>query len=121
MKQLPLILFAVGLNTIAQLGLKAGMRVVGYFEFSQENLWPVMLQLMRNPYIVGSCFIYVVSVFAWMAVLSRAEVSFAYPMTSIGYILTAVLGYLFLQEHVSLIRLIGIGIIILGVYLVARS
>jgi len=121
MKQIPLILVAIILNTLAQLGLKTGMRMIGYFDFSKENFWPIAFQLIRNPYIVGSTFVYVLSMVTWLMVLSRAEVSFAYPLTSLGYILTAVAGYFFLQEDLSLTRFIGIVVIILGVYLVARS
>ena len=85
MKQLPLILIAVMLNTIAQIGLKTGMRMVGYFEFSIKNLWPVTAQLIQNPYIIVSILFYIISMLSWLMVLSRVDVSFAYPLTSLGY------------------------------------
>ena len=53
--------------------------------------------------------------------LSRVEVSIAYPMLSIGYVVNALAAYYLLGESVTPARLLGIGIIILGVFIVARS
>lgn len=121
LQALPLILITVGLNTLAQLFLKLGMRTVGYFEFSAANLLPIALQVSRNPYIIGGIACYVFSLAFWMMVLSRVEVSFAYPFMSLGFIFTALAGYYFIQEDFTLSRLLGIVVIIIGVFLVARS
>jgi multidrug transporter EmrE-like cation transporter len=53
--------------------------------------------------------------------LSRVEVSVAYPMLSIGYVVNAGLAWWLFNEAVSPMRLAGIGVIIIGVYLVAKS
>ena len=121
MKQLPLILIAIILNTIAQVGLKNGMRMIGYFEFSVANIWPITVQLIQNPYIVASTMIYILSLASWLMVLSRVDVSFAYPLTCLGYVLTAAVGYVFLHENISIMRFTGIIIIIIGAYIVSRS
>lgn len=118
---LPLILFSVLLNSAAQLLLKGGMETIGRFDFSLSNLLPISIKIAMNPGIVGGLFIYVVSVIIWLMVLSRVDVSFAYPMTSIGYIVTAIAGYFLFHENLSLTRIIGIIVIIAGVYLVTRS
>jgi multidrug transporter EmrE-like cation transporter len=49
------------------------------------------------------------------------QVSIAYPMLSIGYVLNAVAAWYLFGESVSPMRLAGIGIIVVGVYIVARS
>lgn len=121
MKQFPLIILAILLNTVAQVGLKIGMRSIGFFEFSWANLWPIGWQVARNPFIVGAVFFYVFSLATWIMVLSRVEVSLAYPLSSIGYVLTAFAGYFFLHEGLTLSRFVGIVVIIIGVYLVAKS
>ena len=64
---------------------------------------------------------YVMSVVVWLLVLSRVEVSFAYPLLSVGYIVNAIAGYYLFQENLSLTRITGILIIVAGVYLVTRS
>jgi multidrug transporter EmrE-like cation transporter len=63
----------------------------------------------------------VVSVVVWIMALSRVEVSIAYPMLSIGYVVNALAAWYLFGEAVTLTRLAGIGVIIIGVYLVARS
>lgn len=118
---IPLILLGVGLNTLAQVALKAGMQTIGYFEFSFGNLIPISFQIMKNPYIIGGLVLYVISVGTWLLVLSRLDVSYAYPLTSVGYLVTALVGYYFLNENMSFLRILGILTIIGGVYLVARS
>ena len=118
---IPLILFAVLLNTGAQIALKVGMRTIGYFDFTLNNFIPISIKLIKNPYIMGGMFLYVFSLTAWLLTLSRVEVSYAYPLSSIGYILTALVGYYLLQENLSMVRVSGIAIIMIGVYLVAKS
>jgi len=118
---LTLVLVGVGLNAAAQLLLKAGTNAVGHFEFTTVNAVPVGLKLALEPHILGGVVCYVVSLVVWIMALSRVEVSVAYPMLSIGYAVNAIAAYYLFGEAVTPIRLIGIGVIILGVFIVARS
>lgn len=120
-KYLPLIIFGVMLNAMAQLAIKQGMRLIGYFDFHLENVGRIFLAVATNPYILAGLTCYVVSVAVWMMVLSRVEVSYAYPLLSIGYIVTAFAGRLFFQETISVTRWTGIVVICLGVWLITRS
>ncbi len=121
MSYLPLILLGVMLNAAAQLLLKEGMRRIGHFDFVWHNLVPIAVQVAGNVFILGGLACYVVSVAVWLLVLSRVEVSYAYPLLSVGYIVNAVAGYYLFQENLSLTRVTGILIIIVGVYFVTRS
>ena len=56
-----------------------------------------------------------------MVVLGKVEVSLAYPLLSVGYILTAVIGYFFMGENVNLIRIIGLTFICVGIIIISRS
>ena len=116
-----LLLAGVLLNAAAQLLLKAGTNAVGQFEFSTANAVPIGMKLALEPHILGGIACYVVSVVVWILALSRVEVSVAYPMLSIGYVVNAVAAYYLFGEAVSATRLVGIGVIILGVFIVARS
>lgn len=116
-----LILLGVLLNAAAQLLLKAGMTQIGHFEFSMANAVPIGLQVMANLPIIGGLFLYVMSVVVWLLVLSRVQVSFAYPMLSIGYIVNAIAAYYLFGEPLTSLRMLGIFIIIAGVYLVAQN
>jgi multidrug transporter EmrE-like cation transporter len=121
MNYLPLIMLGVLLNAAAQIFLKEGMRRVGHFEFVWANIVPIGFQVAGNLFILGGLVCYVVSVVVWLLVLSRVEVSFAYPLLSVGYIVNAVAGYYLFQENLSFTRITGILIICVGVYFVTRS
>ncbi len=118
---LPLILFGVFLNAAAQLALKQGMRQIGYFDFALSNINRIFMAVAVNPFIWAGLCCYVISVVVWLLVLSRVEVTFAYPLLSVGYIVTAVAGWLFFQENLSITRLSGIVVICVGVWLITRS
>ena len=121
MSYLPLILLGVLLNAAAQLCLKEGMRRIGHFDFVWANIVPIGLQVAGNIFIVAGLACYVVSVAVWLLVLSRVEVSFAYPLLSVGYIVNAVGGYYLFQENLSIPRISGIAIICIGVIIVTKS
>jgi len=63
----------------------------------------------------------VFSVGIWIAALSRVDVSIAYPMLSIGYVVNAVAAWYLFGESLTASRLLGIAIIILGVVIISRS
>jgi len=115
-----LILLGVLLNAGAQLLLKAGMDHIGHFAFSFHNIFPIGIKIARNHLIVLGLSSYVISVVVWLLVLSRVDVSYAYPMLSIGYIINAIAAHYLFGEDLSLTNLAGICVIIIGVYLVAR-
>ncbi|MEO8922952.1 MAG: SMR family transporter [Caldimonas sp.] len=115
-----IVCIGVFLNAVAQLLLKAGATASGPI-----TSWPTMRHaagvLVVHPAILGGLTCYVVSVVVWIVALSRIDVSVAYPMLSLGYVLNAMLAYWLFGEAVSLQRWLGIGVILLGVALVARS
>ena len=104
------IVLAVLLGTSAQLFLKAG-----------TNEAPVGLALALEPRILAGVACYAVSLVVWILALSKTPVSIAYPMVSLGFALNAVLAWWLLGEALTPLRMAGIGIIIVGVFLVARS
>jgi multidrug transporter EmrE-like cation transporter len=116
-----LVLAGVLLNAAAQLLLKAGTNRVGEFAFAMDNLVPIGTKLAMNPFILGGLACYVVSVVVWILALSRVPVSVAYPMLSIGYIVNALAAWMLFGESLGAQKLVGIGFIVIGVFLVARS
>lgn len=116
-----LILTGVLLNAAAQLLLKAGTNAIGHFEFQWRNIVPIGWQVATEPHILGGLACYGISVVVWIMALSRVPVSMAYPMLSIGYVVNAVAAYWLLGESLSALRVAGIFVVILGVFLIARS
>ncbi|AUT68490.1 MULTISPECIES: SMR family transporter [Paraburkholderia] len=115
------ILAGVALNATAQLLLKAGTNAVGHFDFTMANVIPIGWRIATQPPIVGGLACYVLSVVVWVVGLSRVDVSIAYPMLSLGYVVNAFAAWYLFGEVLSAQRLIGIGVILVGVVLVARS
>jgi multidrug transporter EmrE-like cation transporter len=116
-----LVMCGVLLNAVAQLLLKAGTNAVGAFEFSGANVLPIGWKLATQPFIVAGIGCYVISVVVWILALSRVQVSIAYPMLSVGYVVNAIAAWYLFGESVTPARMLGIGVIILGVFIVARS
>jgi drug/metabolite transporter (DMT)-like permease len=116
-----LIFAGVMLNAAAQILMKSGTNAVGHFEFSMENLLPIGLKLATEWHIVTALFCYVLSVVVWILALSRVPVSIAFPMLSMAYIVTAVAAWYLLGEPLSMTKLAGIGVIILGVIIISRA
>ena len=116
-----LILTGVLLNAAAQLLLKAGTNVLGVIGLKKGQILSLVFDVATEPHIIGGLTCYVFSVAIWIIALSRVEVSVAYPMLSIGYIVNAFAAWYLFGETISLTKLIGIGIIIVGVYFVSRG
>jgi multidrug transporter EmrE-like cation transporter len=115
-------LFAgVVLNAGAQLLLKAGTNTLGVITLTRANWWDMLWKMGTQGYFVGGVVCYVVSLLVWVIGLSRVPVSVAYPMLSLGYVINAVAAYYLFGESVTITRWLGIGFIILGVWLVAKS
>jgi multidrug transporter EmrE-like cation transporter len=115
------IMLGVLLNALAQLLLKAGTNAVGRFEFTPDNIVPVGMKLALEPHILGGVACYVVSLVVWLIGLSRVDVSVAYPMLSIGYVINALAAWYLFGESLTAQKLVGIGFIVAGVFLVSRS
>ncbi|WP_182186728.1 EamA family transporter [Pectinatus frisingensis] len=116
-----LILTGVLLNAIAQLVLKKGMSIIGVVQVDIPSIITMIMKAATNVYIYLGLLCYVLSFVVWLMVLSRSEVSYAYPFLSIGYIIAAFVGYFYFGESMSLYKLSGIALICIGVFLLYRS
>jgi drug/metabolite transporter (DMT)-like permease len=115
------LLCGVLLNAFAQLWLKAATRVSGPLVTGDGNLMGRALQLLAVPSLWYALTAYGVSVIVWIVGLSRVPVSQAYPLLSLGYVLNIGLAWWLFDEVPNVQRVAGVGVIIVGVVLVARS
>jgi len=117
-----LILTGVGMNAAAQLLLKTATRPLGAFtEFNADTLMRSIAVLAVSVPFWAGMMCYAVSVCVWLAALSKAPVSVAYPMLSLGYVVVAAVSAMWLGETLSLAKILGIALICAGVLLVSRS
>jgi drug/metabolite transporter (DMT)-like permease len=123
MKLIAMILLSVGLAAVAQLALKHGMNLVNdrlapaRFGLDAASLRAVVLQ----PFVWGGLALFGISAIVWLAVLSRASLSFAYPFASLTYVLILVFDAVVLDEAVPPLRWAGVACIALGIFLVSRT
>jgi drug/metabolite transporter (DMT)-like permease len=118
---IPLILFTVLTNAAAQIMLKKGMLLLGTFEFTPAGLVAVAPRVVLNPFVVLGLFTFVISMGSHLLVLSRVDLSFAYPFLSLAYVVATLYAYLVFHEDVNAYRIAGIGLICLGTILISRS
>jgi drug/metabolite transporter (DMT)-like permease len=115
------LLTGVLLNAFAQLWLKAATRVSGPLIATDTSVMSRALQLLTVPSLWYALTAYGLSVVVWIVGLSRVPVSQAYPLLSLGYVLNIALAWWLFGEVPNAQRVIGVGVIIAGVVLVARS
>ncbi len=122
MSYIQLLVVSVICNVIANVLLKFGVVKAGGFNLSQNTIVADLIKTATNPFIMGGLALYGFSFIVWLRVLSISDLSKSYPIfVTIVFILTTVGSVLFLKESVSAMRLVGIAILIAGVFLVARS
>ena len=109
------------LNAVAQLLLKAGTNVLGIITFTRDTWVDVATRMLLQPYFAAGVACYGVSLVVWIVGLSRVPVSVAYPLLSLGYVINALGAHYLLDEPLTGPRTLGIGFIVVGVWLVARS
>jgi multidrug transporter EmrE-like cation transporter len=120
-KYIPLILFTVLTNAAAQIMLKRGMLSVGGFSMAGSSVIDFLLRTFLNPYVFTGLCIFVISMVSHLIVLSKVELSFAYPFLSLAYVVVAAYAFFVFQEDVSAIRVGGIALICAGTILIAQS
>jgi multidrug transporter EmrE-like cation transporter len=117
-----LILTGVGLNAAAQLLLKLATRPLAHVSgLTVDTLTSSVSILARSAPFWTGMLCYAASVCVWLAALSKAPVSTAYPMLSLGYVVVAAVSVAWLGESMSTAKMLGIALICVGVILVSRS
>ena len=119
---LALALASISLSAVAQVLFKFGMSTPAVRGAIEAGGGIALLRAVAlNPGIVGGLSLYGLGTLLWLAVLSRAELSQAYPFVGLSFVLTAVFGAVLFNDALTLMRIAGIALIVAGVVLVGRS
>ena len=111
------ILISVLFNAGARIFLKFGAE---HKELLIQNNTHLILAY-ANTYILLGLLCYAVSIFLWIEALTKVHVSIAYPMLSMGYIFVTIFAYYFFNEDITAYKVIGLSIIILGIFILANA
>ena len=122
-KSMVLILVAVLLGVVGQLLLKMGITQVGTLAFGSDlaGLIQLGLRVFCNLKVLGGFAVYGLSSLFWIVVLSKVDLSLAYPMLALNYVLVPLTAWLFLGEQVPTLRWLGAGVVIIGVVIISRT
>ena len=121
MKYIPFILFTVMTNAAAQLMLKQGMMALGPISFAGVNPLFKIMAIVFSPWVFLGLLTFVISMASHLYVLSKVELSFAYPFLSLAYVVVAVFAYFVFREDLNALRIAGIAFICVGTILIAQS
>lgn len=115
-----LILLSVVAGVAGQTAIKLGVSTPAAPE-AADNLFSLLALIMRSPLVLLGLVLYGVGAIAWIAVLTRMDLSLAYPFLALNFVLVALVSRFFLGETIPSLRWLGIGVICIGILLVARS
>ncbi len=117
---LALVLFSVGCSAFGQIALKYGMASASVqAALTTGGVVPVSTAIVINPFVLSGLFLYGFSAVVWLFVLARLDVSIAYPFVSLGFVVTMSLSCLLFGEPLTLRKVLGTIVVMLGVYLLA--
>ncbi len=118
---IPLILFTVLTNAIAQIMLKKGMLAVGPISLGSSSVITTTRSIVFEPFVFAGLCVFVISMASHLYVLSKVELSFAYPFLSLAYVVVLAYAFFVFNENVGMLRVAGVGLICIGTLLVAKS
>jgi drug/metabolite transporter (DMT)-like permease len=128
LKNFALILFSVVLGVLGQLSLKRGVTAASSGAYSVitrsldiKSITSFLNSAVHNQYVLLGFLLYFVSAISWLIILTRVNLSIAYPMISVGYIVIVLVSKYVLHEQVSALAILGTLLICFGVFLILRS
>ena len=117
-----LLLVSVTFNVTANILLKTGVIKTGGISSDATDIITNVLKVAVSPYIVTGLTLYGLSFLIWLRVLSFNDLSRSYPIfATIVFLMTTIGSVIFLKEHVSIIRIVGIAVMLTGIFIVSRS
>lgn len=116
-----LIALSVFAGVLGQILIKLGVGDNGLISETSSGLLSVFVAILTTPLVMGGLVLYGVGAISWILVLSRMNLSHAYPFLALNFVLIAVLSRLLLNEPIPMIRWVGMGIICVGIVLVSQG
>ena len=112
-------LIAITLLSAGQTSIKFGLKNIGGVALTEGV--DSFLKLLQTPWVIVGFLCYGLSAVLWLDVLSKLDFSLAFPLVGLTYVLTLLIGRFFFGEVVGWERLLGVALILAGVFVLARS
>jgi len=114
-----LILLDIALVVAGQFFMKFGINKVG--SFTEMPLGEFLAKSFTSYLVLLGILLYAISAVVWIIVLSKVNLSFAYPMLSLGYIFILFVSYFLLGENITVLRILGVALIMIGIFFLYQS
>ncbi len=101
-------------DSLALLLEKKGLNEIGHVSLG----WSSVMNVATNPYVIGGLILSAIGFALWLVVLSQFKISYIYPFGSVIYVIITVLAYFVLGESISMVRVLGIAVIVCGCILI---
>ncbi|MBI1730867.1 EamA family transporter [Candidatus Acetothermia bacterium] len=112
---------AVVFTAISQISMKRGMNEIGSLPGELQLVLPYLGKILQNLNVLSGILFGLIAAISWLSALPKVQLSYAYPILSLTFVLVALLSALVFKEEISLMQWLGIAVIIFGIYLVSRG
>lgn len=119
MKALVLILISIFFGATGQIMMKWGTNQIALANGS--GLYKVLSVYLTNVPLLSGLAFYGISAVFWVVAIGKVELSFAYPMVALGYVLVVIASFFLFHEHITFYRIWGLLLIVIGVVFIAKS
>jgi uncharacterized membrane protein len=119
-RMIRLVLMSVFLGSIGQIMMKSGSDRVGQLALTPTSLIPDIIRVLRVPEFWMALLLFGVSSLIWVKVLAKSELTHAYPLGSMSYIFVFLLSSLLLHETLTLQKILGALVIMMGIFIIHR-
>lgn len=109
------------MSSTAHIFLKKGMMVHAQNTSAQHEIVGLVWTIGTNPWVMAGMCLHVSALVVWLWALSKVDISFAYPFIALGYVLVSAMAWFWLGEELSPMRILGMAIIIAGIFVLARA
>lgn len=116
-----IILLSILMSSTAHIFLKKGMMTHALSTAKSDGIIGLVWTVGTNPWVMGGMFLHVSALVVWLWALSKVDISFAYPFLALGYVLVSAIAWFWLGEELSVMKVLGMGIIIIGILVLARA
>jgi len=119
---LSLVAICIVFGAVGQILMKTGVSQIGQIGNLDKLINPsTVFSIFTNVYVIGGLLLYAMAFFLWLGALSTLDVSLMYPLLSLSYVVTAILGLIFLKEDITLLRWVGVMVVVAGCFMILRS
>ena len=109
------------LTVYGQLVFKWRVDDAGAFPRGTGERAEYVLRLFLDPWVISVFLSALVASVTWALALTRFELSFAYPFMALSFVLVLVFGAAFLSESVTVAKVVGVLLIVLGLVIASRG